>query len=616
MRRMTQSGYRPQDMINRPPAPPEWARRIVSGDGNVIKYFGKSARRALQSDPCRSFRIAIDAHLGVDWNRLIRALETVLRGEGLNPDVVDVATCLKDAGALNRMLKKYLPEDPTFGFLYDGSLMDFFDPVRIASLKERLKSMDSRGKGSRSPEILIVYGPGAAVQELRPFYDRVFYIDLTREEILKRMKAGLARPLGVKEDPGHGKFSESALPAYFSTRRFYYVDYPALDSHRKRLLPQVDDYLDGNAPGQLKLVPGDVFRDLMEALLRGPLKPKPYYDPSPWGGQWLKRVRRLPAEMKNCAWSYDLIEPETSFQVALGKHCLEIPFQALTGWAGKDLLGSKGSKRKFRGQFPIRINYDDSYEGGDMALQSHPPDAYIQARFGEPYRQDESYYIVDARAGSRVYLGLKEDADLRAFRQAVVRAEKDHIPFDHNQFVNSFPTQPGDLFLIPAGTLHGSGADNTVLEISATTYRYTFHFYDYLRPGLDGQLRAIHSKDAFAVLRPDRRTAWVKRNLIQSPRLLRSGRGWAEYLLGSRSDMFFKVHRFEFDSAIEDDTGGEFHLLIPVAGKGIRIIPEGDRDRESALPFSCLAVLPASMGRYRLESVLGEPCHVVKVLMR
>ncbi len=49
---------------------------------------------------------------------------------------------------------------------------------------------------------------------------------------------------------------------------------------------------------------------------------------------------------------------------------------------------------------------------------------------------------------------------------------------------------------------------------------------------------------------------------------------------------------------------------------GIRIVPLGNRAQESYLPFSCLAVLPASMGRYRLESVSGEPCQVVKVLMR
>jgi mannose-6-phosphate isomerase class I len=320
--------------------------------------------------------------------------------------------------------------------------------------------------------------------------------------------------------------------------------------------------------------------------------------------------------MINCAWSYDLIEPETSFLVEFGTKCMEVPFPVLTGWKPQNLLGSKGNRKKFKGQFPIRVCYDDSYEGGDMALQCHPGDSYIKEQFNEPYRQDESYYIVDTGPGSKVYLGLKEDADVEEFRKAVVNAEENHIAFDHTKYVNSFPTEPGDLFLIPAGTLHGSGKNETVLEISATTYRYTLHFYDYLRPGLDGNLRPIHSKHAFAALKTYRRTRWIEANLKQKPRIVRQGKGWAEYHLGSRKDMFFKVHRLEFDDEIKDDTRGEFHLLVPVVGERIRICPHKHPELATELPFSCLSVIPACMGRYTVKGLGDKHFKVVKVLMK
>ena len=89
--------------------------------------------------------------------------------------------------------------------------------------------------------------------------------------------------------------------------------------------------------------------------------------------------------------------------------------------------------------------------------------------------QDESFYIVATGPGSKVYLGLKEEADKDEFYEMVRRAETKGVPFDHDKYVNSIPSKAGDLFLIPAGTVHASGRNEVVLEISATTYRYTFH---------------------------------------------------------------------------------------------------------------------------------------------
>lgn len=610
-------GYHPDDLTNTPPIPKAWLAELKTGMSQVIPFISRLAvsERAARKGKC--FRIAIDGHLGVDWKQLISALENALRKRGLQPKSIDIASCLRSTAALEKMVRPCLPDDPTFGRIYPETLADFFDKRKVSSLQKTLISYADGRQRSAAADVVIIHGSGAAGSGLRACYDAVFYIDLAREEILKRLKRGLAAPLGTAPAPAKAKASPGdALPAYFSTRRFYYVDYPVLDKHRRQLLPTLDYYIDGNALNVPKLLPGEVFRQLLDLLVSGPIKPKPYYDPSPWGGQWLKRVRRLPKQMVNCAWSYDLIEPETSFRVALGKTRMEIPFPVLTCWKPLEILGSKGRRKKFQGEFPIRINYDDSYEGGDMALQVHPGDAYIQKHFGEPYRQDESYYVVDTAPGSKVYLGLKEEADVRKFRRAVLRAEKEGIPFDHNQYVNSLASAPGDLFLIPAGTLHGSGRNETVLEISATTYRYTFHFYDFLRPGLDGKLRPIHSKHAFAVLRTERRTRWVESNLKQPPRVVREGKGWAEVLLGARADMFYKVHRLEFEREIKDDTAGEFHLLVPVVGEGIRIRPHRHPASATELPFSCLVVIPAAMGAYTLQGLGDPPCKVVKVLMK
>ena len=76
-----------------------------------------------------------------------------------------------------------------------------------------------------------------------------------------------------------------------------------------------------------------------------------------------------------------------------------------------DKIMGQRVNRRFKGLWPIRVNYDDCWKGGDMAIQIHPDAAYIQRTFREPLHQDESYYIMAATPDAYVHLGLKEGVD-------------------------------------------------------------------------------------------------------------------------------------------------------------------------------------------------------------
>jgi len=587
----------------------KWQHSLVIGNTKINRTIGQVAKRVFLEEG-RPVLLAMDGTCGIDWKSRIPRLKGALEKQGFRVTLIDFSGSYKSSRTIERLVRPAMTEEKTFGRIFSGKLEDFLDKDRIAHLQERFARY--KKQPSRSPKVILCHGSGAACKPLRGLYDIIFYRDLTREEFTKRSSKGLVLPLGARKREGTGKDQ----PAYLAGKRFHYVDFPVLDKEKKSLLKRIHYYIDDNLTGQPKLIGRSILDEMVSHLARGPFQLKAFHDEGVWGGQWLKKIRKLPREMVNCAWAYELMAYHMSVKLPAGDTFVETPFPVMLDKQPEKIMGQRVNRR-FKGIWPIRVNYDDCWKGGDMAIQIHPDAAYIKRTFREPLRQDESYYIMDATPDAYVHLGLKRGVDIGEFHERVQRAETDGIPFDHREFVNVFPARQGDLFLIPAGTVHASGKGCAVLELSSTTDRYTFHFYDYLRPDLNGKLREIHAEHAFRMLRkyPHRNTNWVKKNLIQEPRCIRKGKDWAEYVLGKRKDLVFEVRRFEFATAVEDDTRGVPHVLSLAEGDTVIIRPLAFPDREFRLPFSETAIVPACTGKYTIVNQGKNPSKVLKTLV-
>lgn len=327
----------------------------------------------------------------------------------------------------------------------------------------------------------------------------------------------------------------------------------------------------------------------------------------------MKEQFGLPPEQPNYAWSFELIAPENGVLLGDGKRMLECSFDYLL-WAETDAVLGVPVNARYGSYFPIRFDYLDTMGGTNLSCQVHPRVDYIRDEFGEPFTQDETYYIVTNKPGARVFLGLHNDTDLAQFQADATAARDDGVPFDITKHVNSLPSGPHDLFLIPSGTVHCSGANNLVLEISATPYIYTFKIYDYLRKDLSGNLRHVHLDHAFANIDPARRATWVKAHLYQQPRLLRGGSDWKEEIIGESDLLFFAIHRLEFTKHMADDTMGRFHVLNLVEGERCEIVTAKAGPRE--LRFAESMIIPASVGNYTLRNTGEILCKVVKAFVK
>ncbi|MFF1353386.1 class I mannose-6-phosphate isomerase [Streptomyces sp. NPDC058297] len=548
----------------------------------VLTVGWQAVAAQLPSEPAV---LAVEGPPSVDWDALAEHLRRALTATPVT--LLDVrGHYAPPAEIRTRTERPEDEEDPHFRTLADNPLDDLFDTLPAAARPDE--------------GLLVVYGPGAALVD----HDLLWYADVPKRYAEAAAVAGTAGTnLGL---PGEKP----------DLRRLFYADWPMLDRHRDALAPRLDGWLDLQDPDRPVWLDGPGLRATYAALARRPVRTRPYFNSTPWGGHWAQRTLGFSPDARNTALGYELIAPEAGILVGTGPRAqAEVPFQLMCVLEPQSVLGEEVHAR-FGTSFPLRFDYLDTVGGGNLSVHCHPKEPYMRERFGWPYTQHETYYMTLGGPDTKVFLGLREDADVDVFREQVRQAATEGTPMNPEDHVRAFPAEQGQLFMIPAGTPHASGTGNLVLEISATPYLYSLRFYDWLRPDADGNPRPLPYEHGFANLETGRRGAEVARDLVQQPRTVREGTGWREEVIGALDEMFYEVRRYVLDAGAEadDDTAGRFHILNVVEGDGVTVhTAAGDRHE---LAYAETLTVPAAVGGYRLRAADGGPVRVVKALVR
>jgi len=520
--------------------------------------------------------IAIECYPGANVSEICEGLE----GFFLGIRILTTDGLLRSPDEIDEMTRPVLGDDPVFGQMNSFEIEDFFDAAKLEEARLSLPE--------ETPAIVI--GTGASL--VAPKEAFLVYADLARWEIQMRQRRGEIGNLGM------GNLDDLPSAKY---KRGFFVEWRSADRLKVRLHHRIGLLLDTNAPGKPKAISGEVYRSSLARAATRPFRVVPFFDPGPWGGHWMERVCGLPADgAPNHAWCFDCVPEEDSLLLGFGQERIEIPAINLVLAHPGELLG-ENVHRRFGAEFPIRFDFLDTVGGGNLSMQVHPLTAYIRKHFGMDYTQDESYYMLDAEDGAEVYLGLKEGIDPEAMVRALRRAQEEDYEFPAERFVNRFPARKHDHFLIPAGTVHCSGKDSMVLEISATPYIFTFKLWDWGRLGLDGRPRPIHLQHGVKNIQWDRTTEWVERSLINRVEQVGAGDGWREERTGLHELEFIETRRHWFTGKVPHHTNGTVHVLNLVEGDEVLVESPNGAFAPFRVHYAETFIVPAAVGAYTVR---------------
>ncbi len=540
--------------------------------------------------------VCVECYPGVEIQEVREQLEAIFQPARL----ISTEDLLLPAATLNRRLAPLLTDDPVFGVMNAIEIKDYFDPENLAAAQHEA---EEPGEG-----ITLVIGVGAAL--VAPRHDLLIYADLARWEIQQRQRRGEIGNLSAD--------NINELPS-LKYKRAFFLDWRAADRLKRALLTKIDFVLDTNRPQVPKMISGEAMRDGLRMAVQGPFRVVPFFDPGPWGGHWIEEVCDLPRNVPNYAWAFDCVPEENSLLLGFGKARVEIPSLNLVYAQPRELLGDNIYER-FGAEFPIRFDFLDTMGGGNLSLQVHPLTQYVREKFGQFYTQDESYYLLDAKDDACVYLGLKENIDPAAMIRDLKAAHQEGgEPFNANLYVNRWPAKKHDHFLIPAGTVHCSGRNSMVLEISATPYIFTFKLWDWGRMGLDGRPRPIHLERGVANVQWDRTAEWVRRSLINRIEPLSTGDGWHEERTGLHEFELIETRRHWFTGTVPHDTCGTVNVLNLVEGRQAVVESPTNAFPRFVVNYAETFIVPAQVGRYTIRPcgpAEGTQCATIKAFIR
>ena len=314
-----------------------------------------------------------------------------------------------------------------------------------------------------------------------------------------------------------------------------------------------------------------------------PLKFEPILKQTLWGGDKIIPFKHLNETLPNVGESWEVSAVEGSESVVANGADKGYTLPEMVRKYKEELVGEANYAR-FGNKFPLLIKFIDAKL--DLSIQVHPGDELAKKRHNS-FGKNEMWYVIAADIGAKLISGFAEEITPKEYKDRV-----------HNgtfaEVLQTCAIEPGDVFYVPAGRVHGIGAGAFVAEIQQTS-DITYRIFDYNRKDKDGKSRELHTSQAmdainFSDVQDDFRTEYERVQnepveMVASPYFTTSVYDMTEEITCDYSelDSFVIFICVEGSCRLTDDNQNEITLragetvLLPAAVQEVTIVPEGQR---------------------------------------
>jgi mannose-6-phosphate isomerase len=326
-----------------------------------------------------------------------------------------------------------------------------------------------------------------------------------------------------------------------------------------------------------------------------PLKFLPIYKNYLWGGRnLLKFGKDLPEGIVAESWEVSchpegesIIKNGIFKDMSLSKFIEKFQHKAM----GTNIAWKPGEK------FPLLVKFIDAKD--KLSIQVHPDDKYAKLYESDKCGKNEMWYIIWAKPGAKLVYGLKPDI----IEENLIEALKSGSIEDYLNYSEVFK---GDIFDIPAGTVHAIGEGILLVEIQQNSNN-TYRIYDYNRIDKNGEKRPLHLNKALDVINfsnPSRHEGVGKM-------LTQSNDRYKIYKLVKNENFLGELYCI--NKSIEElADGSKFYIYIFIEGDAFVYYDPKDSSKNVDINKVCFRknmsvkagdtiFIPASMGKYKIS---------------